>query len=95
MTTPLEAAIADQQFAVNSYKPGTKDQPKEGSQGWYALRAAVIGLGWLKRLQQLDLADSPEAANLTYRAALVSTKSLELDIAAELVAEAQPMLLAP
>ena len=61
MPTQLENAIQQLQDDVNSYQQGTKLQPKDDTCEWYLLRAKVLGLQYLKRLQTLGLGDKERA----------------------------------
>ena len=53
--TPLDSAIAQMEEEVASYNPGGREAPKEGTSGWYLLRATVLGLQYLRRIRDLEI----------------------------------------
>lgn len=67
MTTPLQIAAAQLQEEIDVYQHGTKNGPPEGSSEFYLLRALVLGLSYLKRLEQLGVTNDPAAAHRVFR----------------------------
>lgn len=65
--SPLESAISQLQEEFDSYSPGTKDAPREGTDRWYLLRACSLGLTYLKQLDARGLQSDPAAAEALYR----------------------------
>ncbi len=75
--SPLETAISLLQEEVDSYHQGTKYQPKDGTYAYFLLRANVLGLAYLKRLNSLSLGDDIPAAERHYKRALSHHKAAD------------------
>ena len=71
----LESAIADASFLIDAFKQGTSEQPPEGSQEWYELRAAMLGLAFLRRLVTLEIGGKPDACERVYKKCLAVFKA--------------------
>lgn len=76
--TPLQSAISLLQEEFDSYGQGTPEQPKEGTSGWFLLRAHSLGLSYLKRLDGLQIDGDPAAAERLYRRGNVHFKAAEV-----------------
>ena len=71
----LDAAIAQLEVETALYAQVTQQQPGEGTQEWFVLRAKALGLSCLRRMKQLGVGDSPRSAELFYREASKYTKT--------------------
>lgn len=78
MTTPLEVAVNLLQDEFDSYGQGTVDQPADGTTGWYLIRAAALGLAYVKRLQALGLENDVPAAERYYTTCYRDFKNQEI-----------------
>lgn len=65
--SPLQIALSQLQEDIDSYGQGTARQPREGTADWYLLRAQVLGMSWLRRLNDLQLDQDVDAAERMYR----------------------------
>jgi hypothetical protein len=78
MTTPLETAVNLLQDEFDSYGQGTVDQPADGTTGWYLIRAAALGLAYVKRLQALGLENDIPAAERYYTTCYREFKQVDI-----------------
>lgn len=72
----LERAIATLEAEVAGFKQGTPDQPREGTEGWYVLRAKSLGLSLLKRMRKIGSMSAREEEDL-FRCAANAAKLQE------------------
>jgi hypothetical protein len=63
----LDQAIVQMELLVDGFGQGTTGAPKPGTAEWFLLRAHALGLSSLRRMQQLDVAKDPAAAERFYR----------------------------
>lgn len=63
----IERAIETLQAEVGAFHQGTAEQPAEGTEAWFLLRAKSLGLSYLKRVRQLSLHDNPASAERFFR----------------------------
>lgn len=77
MPTALENAISQLEEEVDSYGQGSMRQPPDRSTDWFLLRAASLGLAYLRRLRALELEGSPQASEQIYRKYLRELKDEE------------------
>lgn len=71
----LDDALAREQAHVDSFKNGTADAPKFGTRAYFDLRAAVIGLSYLKRIKAAAADNSVDACESIYKSALREAKN--------------------
>ena len=90
MPTPLENAIAYYQTEVDSYGQGTKAQPADKSYEWFILRAMILGLAYLKRIQVLGVQDDPAACDRVYLKGNLHFKAADVPPAPVIVKEVLP-----
>ncbi len=69
----LERAIATVEGELTALGLGTKDQPKEGTEGWYLLRAKSLGLSFLRQIRQVE--SNPAALERHFKKATLEVKS--------------------
>lgn len=78
MPTPLQTAIDLQAAEIEAFGQGTAKQPPNGSTEWFLLRAATIGMAYLKRVVELDIEQDYSASERLYRAQLPLVKKAPL-----------------
>ena len=71
----LARAIATIEAEMTALGLGTKDQPAEGTEGWYLLRAKALGLSFLRRATQEE--NNPAALERHFRKATIAAKVIE------------------
>ncbi len=65
---PLDTVLAELQEQFDSFKPGTTEQPLEGTVEWFQLRVTALGLSYLRQVKLLAVEHRPDACERVYRA---------------------------
>ena len=63
----LKVAITELEQDLANLGLGTPAQPREGSAEWFKMRAAALGLSFLRKMQQMGLETRPGPAEKFYR----------------------------
>lgn len=67
MSTPLEDAIAQLEAELTDLKLGMKEQPKDGTAGWFTLRGKALGLSLLRSMKARSLEGDCTQADAFYK----------------------------
>lgn len=86
----LANAVTELEEEVASFHQGTKTQPRDGSTEWFLLRAKVIGLSYLKRIEQLGVESDAGACERVYKLSAKTFKLAEVPEAVEVEKERLP-----
>lgn len=72
--SPLEAVILREQARIDSFNQGTTKAPTFGTEDYFTLRAANVGLAYLQRIQQTAADNSVAACESIYKHSLGEAK---------------------
>lgn len=87
----LDRAIAQMEELISSFQNGSVQASREGTVDWFLLRAHALGLSSLRRMKQLEVGETPAAAERFYRGCSSTFKKLQVPDPVEIAREEIPL----